>query len=103
MSYSCKKGTHLCKIFCYYSSIDASHSDGLGRLVNDEYSKKANCKMKKIICEGVPKLWLCAIKDIKSGQQLTYDYGVNNLPWRKLKVSIYFVLHCVLPQTSEKC
>lgn len=71
-------------------SIDATHSDGLGRMVNDECSQQANCKMKKVMVEGLPKLCLVAMKDIYPGKELRYDYGVRNLQWRNLKVRIIF-------------
>lgn len=62
-------------------SIDASREDGfLGRLVNDD--PKPNAKMKKIDVDGVPRLCLFAIMDIKEGQEITYDYGGDDLPWR---------------------
>ncbi|XP_034740143.1 histone-lysine N-methyltransferase, H3 lysine-36 specific-like isoform X5 [Etheostoma cragini] len=67
------KGTEHC--------IDASSEDGtLGRLVND--AEKPNAKMKKIEVDGVPSLCLFAIVDIEEGQEITYDYGGENLPWR---------------------
>jgi len=30
-------------------------------------------------------LALYALRDIKIGEELRYDYGVKDLPWRKLK------------------
>ena len=41
--------------------------------------------MKKIIIEDYPHLVLYAKEDIKPGQELRYDYGVKDLPWRKSK------------------
>ncbi|XP_073715786.1 histone-lysine N-methyltransferase SETMAR-like isoform X2 [Misgurnus anguillicaudatus] len=61
--------------------IDASFNDGsLGRLVND--SEQPNGKMKKIELEGKPHLCLFSIKDINPGEEITYDYGGHDLPWR---------------------
>ncbi|MGL5355475.1 MAG: SET domain-containing protein-lysine N-methyltransferase [Cetobacterium sp.] len=61
--------------------MDASFDDhSLGRLVND--SKTPNGKMKKLELEGKPHLCLFAVKDIKQGEEITYDYGGNDLPWR---------------------
>lgn len=37
--------------------------------------------------QDVPKLGLVALKNIAVGEELRYDYGVKDLPWRKLKVS----------------
>ncbi|KAM9439593.1 uncharacterized protein Hap1MRO34_000076 [Clarias gariepinus] len=64
--------------------IDASKEDGsLGRLVNDEY-KTPNCKMKIIGVEGKPHLCLFSIKDIAPGEEISYNYGDSNWPWRTL-------------------
>ncbi|CAL8256049.1 unnamed protein product [Boreogadus saida] len=63
--------------------IDAAREDGsLGRLVNDDHIHP-NCKMKKVITEGKPHLCLFALRDIKSGEEITYDYGGTDWPWRK--------------------
>ncbi|KAJ8043799.1 N-lysine methyltransferase KMT5A-A [Holothuria leucospilota] len=64
--------------------IDGTASDGRGRMVNDSH-KNANCKMKVILVEDVPKLCLFAIKDLNEGDELRCDYGVKDLPWRKLE------------------
>lgn len=66
-------------------SLDATFSDGLGRLVNDDPLHKANCVMKKIKGGNKVYLVLCAIKNIEKGEELRYDYGVKDLPWRQLK------------------
>ncbi|KAG9282112.1 N-lysine methyltransferase KMT5A-A-like [Astyanax mexicanus] len=69
-------------------SIDAARDDGsLGRLVNDEHISP-NCKMKRIIVDGKPHLCLFALRDITSGEEITYNYGVADCPWRT-KVSIF--------------
>nr|XP_043897462.1 uncharacterized protein LOC122779330 isoform X2 [Solea senegalensis]XP_043897463.1 uncharacterized protein LOC122779330 isoform X2 [Solea senegalensis]XP_043897464.1 uncharacterized protein LOC122779330 isoform X2 [Solea senegalensis]XP_043897465.1 uncharacterized protein LOC122779330 isoform X2 [Solea senegalensis] len=63
-------------------SIDASREDNsLGRLVNDQH-KGPNCRMKKIDVDGKPHLCLFAIKDINEGEEITYDYGGDDCPWR---------------------
>lgn len=68
-------------IFFILNSIDATNDDGsFGRLVND--SADPNCKMKKIFVNGTPHLCLFAIKDIKRDDEITYDYGGDNLTWR---------------------
>uniref|UniRef100_A0AAV2L6N6 SET domain-containing protein n=1 Tax=Knipowitschia caucasica TaxID=637954 RepID=A0AAV2L6N6_KNICA len=67
------------KIWC----IDASREDGsLGRLVNDDH-RHPNCKMKRVIIEGKPHLFLFALREIHPGQEITYDYGGKDWPWRK--------------------
>ncbi|XP_072032945.1 uncharacterized protein [Amphiura filiformis] len=62
--------------------IDATIEDGrLARLVNDD-NKDPNCIMKKYIVENRPTLCILARKDIAAGEELTYDYGITDLPWR---------------------
>ncbi|KAJ4923308.1 hypothetical protein JOQ06_016430 [Pogonophryne albipinna] len=80
-------GSHYCKhnvfnsFFSDTCSIDASSEDGsMGRLVNDD--PKPNGKMKKMKVDGVPQLCIFAVKDIMEGQEITYDYGGVDLPWR---------------------
>ncbi|XP_054872280.1 uncharacterized protein LOC111580096 isoform X3 [Amphiprion ocellaris] len=63
--------------------IDAAREDGsLGRLVNDDH-KHPNCRMKKLVSKGKPHLCLFALRDINPGEEITYDYGENEWPWRK--------------------
>ncbi|XP_041918264.1 uncharacterized protein LOC121682254 isoform X13 [Alosa sapidissima] len=62
--------------------IDAAQEDGsLGRLVNDE-NIRPNCKMKKLIVEGKPHLCLFALRNIIPGEEITYNYGGTDWPWR---------------------
>ncbi|KAL6476808.1 hypothetical protein MHYP_G00153070 [Metynnis hypsauchen] len=62
--------------------IDASREDGsFGWLVNDEH-QHPNCRMKKIDVNGKPHLCLFALNDIKEGEEITYDYGGEDCPWR---------------------
>ncbi|CAL8290525.1 unnamed protein product [Arctogadus glacialis] len=62
--------------------IDAARDDGsLGRLVNDEH-RRPNCKMKNIDVNGSPHLCLFALMDIKQGEEISYDYGGEDCPWR---------------------
>ncbi|XP_071823694.1 uncharacterized protein [Apostichopus japonicus] len=71
--------------FCHNGKtkcIDATDSCGNGRMVNDG-TNMANCKMRIVSLEGVPKLCLFALKDIEKGSELRCDYGVSDLPWRK--------------------
>ena len=39
--------------------------------------------MKKVMVHSLPHLCLFAVKEIFSGTELRYDYGVKDLPWRK--------------------
>ncbi|XP_062842443.1 uncharacterized protein LOC134301589 [Trichomycterus rosablanca] len=74
---------HNGKIVC----IDATDDDGsFGRLVND--SADPNSKMKKIVLNDTPHLCLFAIKDIRKDEEITYDYGGNNLTWRTTQLAI---------------
>lgn len=73
-------------IFFYIYSIDASVDDGsLGRLVNDD--SNPNAKVKVISISRIPHLCLFALRDIQSGEEITYDYGGYDLPWRRGTVS----------------
>ncbi|XP_057687303.1 N-lysine methyltransferase KMT5A-A-like [Corythoichthys intestinalis] len=60
----------------------AKEDDSLGRLVNDDH-KHPNCKMKMIVTEGKPHLCLFALRDLDVGEEITYDYGPADWPWRK--------------------
>lgn len=63
--------------------MDATVEDGsLGRLVND--SETPNVKIKKLVIGGVPHLCLFALKDITRNEEITFDYGGDNLPWRTI-------------------
>ncbi|KAI4903902.1 hypothetical protein NFI96_028811 [Prochilodus magdalenae] len=65
------------------NTIDATREDdSLGRLVNDE-NKNPNCKMKKIIVQERPHLCLFATRDIVPGEEIAYDYGGSDWPWRR--------------------
>ncbi|XP_068746319.1 uncharacterized protein [Montipora capricornis] len=71
------------KCFC----VDATFSSGLGRLVNDALPNKANCNcvMRKMKVGSKIHLALYALRDIMIGEELRYDYGVKDLPWRSLR------------------
>ncbi|XP_052257158.1 uncharacterized protein LOC127862189 [Dreissena polymorpha] len=42
-----------------------------------------NAEMKIVLVHGKPHLCLFATKDISVNEELRFDYGVPNLPWRK--------------------
>jgi len=68
---------------CCCCRIDASDEDGsFGRLVNDDHISP-NTKMKKIIVDHVPRLCLIATQQINPGDEIAYDYGDGDYPWRK--------------------
>ena len=56
--------------------------------MNDAEEKMANCKIKKIQ-HGRPHLAIYAKKDINCGDELRYDYGVKDLPWRKTQGNLH--------------
>uniref|UniRef100_A0A8C6SJR4 SET domain-containing protein n=1 Tax=Neogobius melanostomus TaxID=47308 RepID=A0A8C6SJR4_9GOBI len=63
-------------------SVDAAKEDNTyGRLVNDDY-EHPNSTMKCLNVDGKPHLCLFATKDISPGEEITYDYGPNDWPWR---------------------
>ncbi|KAG7472086.1 hypothetical protein MATL_G00104710 [Megalops atlanticus] len=68
--------------------IDASREDeSFGRLINDDH-RHPNCRVKKIDVNGKPHLCLFALIDIKEGEEITYDYGGEDCPWRTQMTSI---------------
>lgn len=72
---------------CTFFSVDATASTCVARYVNDAPPKDSNCVMKKVLVTEGPNERLClfANKDIKSGTEIRYDYGVGNeLPWRRV-------------------
>jgi SET domain-containing protein len=74
-----------------YYSIDATDSQGYGRMVNDDKESVSNCKMRKVLVGSKPILCLFAKRHIAPGEELRYSYGVPGLPWRKLKVNVFTV------------
>ncbi|KAH3794789.1 N-lysine methyltransferase KMT5A-like [Dreissena polymorpha] len=56
-----------------------------GRMVNDAIKGdiRNNAEMKIVLVHGKPHLCLFATKDISVNEELRFDYGVPNLPWRK--------------------
>ncbi|XP_076867841.1 uncharacterized protein LOC143518873 isoform X2 [Brachyhypopomus gauderio] len=63
-------------------TVDAAKDDGtLGRLVNDNHINP-NYKIKRIVVEGRPWLCLFASRDINTREEITYNYGDGDCPWR---------------------
>lgn len=72
----------------YFCSVDAAKEDGsLGRIVNDDHINP-NAKMKYLTVEGKPHLCLFATRDISPGEEITYNYGESDWPWRCKVVKI---------------
>ncbi|XP_044017299.1 variant-silencing SET domain-containing protein isoform X2 [Aphidius gifuensis] len=53
--------------------IDGHRMGGDGRFVN--HSCEPNCEMQKWSVHGLPRMALFALRDIKPGEELTYDYN----------------------------
>lgn len=65
-------------------SIDATHSSGCGRMLND--SRKPNCK---VVVEQKEegddlKLAIYTLKAICKGSELRFDYNDRNAFWRRV-------------------
>lgn len=81
----------------FLHSVDASQEDGsLGRLVNDD-GNFPNCKMKTVEVQGRPHLCLFALRDIMPGEELHYNYGNADWPWR---VEVMLAKH-LIPVSAE--
>ncbi|KAL6479743.1 hypothetical protein MHYP_G00107760 [Metynnis hypsauchen] len=61
--------------------INPDKDDSLGRLVNDDHVRP-NSKMKTITVAGKPHLCLFATRSISPGEEITYNYGDSEWPWR---------------------
>ena len=70
-------------IFLNVDSLDATFSGGSGRKVNDAPKPLANCQPIIVKLGDVPHVCLFATRNVGIGEELRYDYGVTNLPWRK--------------------
>ena len=70
-------------------------------MVNDaeKGDAKQNCVMKIVEVDNTPHLCIFATKDIEA-EELRYDYGVSNLPWRKVIFMLIFTLS-LLSQTYD--
>ncbi|KAL1250797.1 hypothetical protein QQF64_018593 [Cirrhinus molitorella] len=67
------------KLLC----VDAARDDGsLGRFVNDDHINP-NSRMKTICVDGKPHLCLFATRNISPDDEITYDYGDSEWPWRR--------------------
>ncbi|PIK51101.1 hypothetical protein BSL78_12013 [Apostichopus japonicus] len=55
----------------------------VGRMINDSESN-ANAKMMVVQVERKPHLCLFAQKDIEENEEIRFDYGVADLPWRQM-------------------
>ncbi|XP_060601118.1 N-lysine methyltransferase KMT5A-like [Ruditapes philippinarum] len=69
--------------------VDATDETGrFGRLVNHGDKKERNAIMK-----GIDGHWLLfAISDIDIGDEILYDYGIEELPWKKILENVMICL-----------
>lgn len=93
-------------IWCFsfshlFLSFDGSREDeSFGRLVNDEH-RRPNCKMKTIDVNGEPHLCLFAVDDIQEGEEITYDYGGKDCPWRtQVCLTVHILQNCSVWQNG---
>ena len=70
----------------FFHSIDATNSERIARYVNDaeDGAELNNSTMKMVMVEGYPRLCLFANREIKMGEEVRYDYGDPNVPWRQV-------------------
>ncbi|XP_071854838.1 uncharacterized protein [Apostichopus japonicus] len=69
------------KKYCIDSTQEPSEGPMLGRLVNHGERQEINTKI--VNFHDTPAMCLFALRDINKGEELLYDYGVTNLPWKK--------------------
>ncbi|KAL7846096.1 hypothetical protein AOLI_G00242880 [Acnodon oligacanthus] len=62
-------------------------NDSLGRLVNDDHVRP-DSKMKTITVAGKPHLCLFATRSITPGEEITYNYGDSEWPWRCKNIAV---------------
>ena len=86
LSYGClqefKDYTSCISLHVMFCSIDSTHSEGLGRICNDD-NIKPNAVMKKIESKEV-NLCIFALRNITLGDEIRYDYGPDDgsMWWR---------------------
>jgi hypothetical protein len=64
-------------------------------MINDAPHGVCNAKMEKITVGKIPHLSLFAAQNISIGQQVTYDYGDENVWWRKVN-TIIILTNCYI-------
>ncbi|XP_065942405.1 uncharacterized protein [Magallana gigas] len=86
-SYPARRGS--CIFFFVWNSkkycLDATESSRKGRFANDAAPGDVQCNasVKCLPSKGKPYLALFANRKIGIGEEIRYDYGVPDLPWRK--------------------
>ncbi|XP_033639858.1 hyalin-like [Asterias rubens] len=69
----------------------------LGRMTNHGVKRQQNAKMKVIDFHG-PQLMMYSIRTLKAGEEVLYDYGVNDLPWLQRKSGEAIPLNVSFPE-----
>lgn len=68
-------------------SVDATEEPTtgpmLGRLVNHGERQEVNVKLVVIDVGSLPVLCMFALRNIREDEELLYNYGTNNLPWKE--------------------
>ena len=59
---------------------DATFCRRKGRYINDGFGESQNAQVKLVKVWGKNNLAVLATRNIKSGEQVLYDYGVPSLP-----------------------
>jgi len=75
---------HVCGLFwqsLLTDMITTTHSDRLGKYVNDSPPKYANCVPNVLLIHGRPHVTIFAATTIMPGTELRYNYG-GCVPWR---------------------
>ena len=78
-------------IFIVVSSIDATHSDGCGRMLND--SRRPNCKVVVEELDNQVMLSIYTLTSISKGEEHRFDYNDKEAFWRRVSIS-NFGLSC---------
>lgn len=80
-------GKYVCYVHVHVCSVDATKDNGrMGRLLNHSKTQ-ANVVTKLYEVKGQPYLCLIAARNIKTGEELQYDYGerskaaIESHPW----------------------
>lgn len=72
-----------------HCSLDATSDQCMAKMVNDEWNNP-NCRVKQVAFDGKVSLLLFATRDIQAGDELRYDYGKTDAPWRKVCEQNFF-------------
>ena len=66
-----------------YCSVDASSSERKAKYINDEWQSPANAGVEKLLIDNKPRLGVFAKRSIQVGEEIRYNYGNIDAPWRK--------------------